>query len=139
MNPCWSGMERSAWGRPGRAKLNPSEAAGCRRRRAVSGRGRAGERGTMPAGWRQNIMHREVGRGRGRSVDCYFGLERERVEGEREGREWPKMRPMPIFALHFARLSTFTLRTPSPSFSMMSVVCLHPRLNAFRDESKICL
>ena len=76
MNPRLSGMERSASGRPGRAELNPSEAAGCRRRRAVSGR--AGERGTMPAGWRQNIMHREVGRVR--SVDCYFGLERERGE-----------------------------------------------------------
>ena len=77
-NPCSSGMERSARRRPGRAKLNPSEAAGCRRRRAVSGSARGRERGTMPAGWRQNIMHREVGRGP--SVDCYFGLERERGE-----------------------------------------------------------
>ena len=91
MNPCWSGMERSASGRPGRAKLNPSEAAGCRRRRAVSGRVRAcgsGEQCQL-AGDKTSCIARSDAVGR--SVDCYFGLERERVEGEREGREWPEM------------------------------------------------
>ena len=70
-------------GRPGRAKLNPSEAAGCRRRRAACGR--AGNNASWLA-----TKHHHASRGRsrsvGRSVDCYFGLERERVEGEREER-----------------------------------------------------
>ena len=127
-------MERSAWGRPGRAKLNPSE-AGCRRR-AVSGRGRAGEGGTMPAGWRQNIMHREVGRGR--SVGCYFGLERERVEGEREGREWPagdeadanlcaSFRPPIDFHIADAKI----LGAAATFFDDVCTVLLHPRLSAY--------